>query len=103
MADPMRVRAAEVNGLVDVKVLMKHDMETGQRKDAAGKVIPAWFITNLVAKVGAKEVFKAQFGTAISKDPFLNFKVKGPKKGDEITITWFDSKGETRTDRALIA
>ncbi|MEY4625759.1 MAG: thiosulfate oxidation carrier complex protein SoxZ, partial [Pseudomonadota bacterium] len=41
MADPMRVRAQENGGVVDVKVLMKHDMETGQRKDAAGKTIPA--------------------------------------------------------------
>ena len=37
MADPMRVRAAESGGVVDVKILMKHDMESGQRKDAAGK------------------------------------------------------------------
>ena len=44
MADPMRVRATENGGVVDVKILMKHDMESGQRKDAAGKVIPAWVV-----------------------------------------------------------
>ena len=43
MSDPMRVRATESGGVVDVKILMKHDMETGQRKDASGKAIPAWF------------------------------------------------------------
>ena len=45
MADPMRVRAAENGGIVDVKILMKHDMEAGQRKDAAGKVIGGSWIT----------------------------------------------------------
>ena len=44
MADPMRVRATEAGGVVDVKILMKHDMEAGQRKDAAGKTIPQWFV-----------------------------------------------------------
>ena len=41
MADPMRIRATEKDGEIDVKVLMKHDMESGQRKDAAGAIIPA--------------------------------------------------------------
>ena len=50
MADPMRVRAAENGGTVDVKILMKHDMESGQRKDAAGKTIPAWFISTINVK-----------------------------------------------------
>lgn len=99
----MRVRATEANGVVDVKVLMKHDMESGQRKDANGKVISAWHITNIVAKVADKEVFRGQFGTAVSKDPFLNFKLKGPKKGDEIFINWTDTKGDTRTDKAVIS
>ena len=50
MADPMRVRAAENGGIVDVKILMKHDMESGQRKDASGKTIPAWFISTINVK-----------------------------------------------------
>ena len=102
MADPMRVRATENNGIIDVKILMKHDMETGQRKDASGKLIPAWHITNVSAKLKDKEVFRAQFGTAISKDPLLNFKFKGATKGDEIIVSWIDTKGDTRTDKATI-
>ena len=83
MADPMRVRATESGGVVDVKILMKHDMESGQRKDAAGKVIPAWFISTLNVKAQGNDVFNAQFGPAVSKDPFLNFKYKGAK-GDKL-------------------
>ena len=99
MPDPMRVRAAESGGVVDVKVLMKHDMESGLRKDASGKAVPAWFIKNLNVKAQGKDVLNAEFGTAVSKDPFLNFKYKGAK-GDKIVVTWTDSKGETRTDEA---
>lgn len=103
MADPMRVRATENGGVVDVKILMKHDMETGQRKDAAGKTIPAWHIQTVVASYKGKEVFHAQFGPAVSKDPFLNFKFKGGAKGDKIVVTWVDNRGERRTDEAAIA
>jgi len=44
MADPMKIRATMAGDKVEVKVLMAHEMETGQRKDSSGKVIPAWFI-----------------------------------------------------------
>ena len=99
MADPMRVRAAENGGIVDVKILMKHDMESGQRKDAAGKTIPAWFISTINVKANGKDVLNGQFGPAVSKDPFLNFKYKGAK-GDKIAVTWNDNKGDKRTDEA---
>lgn len=103
MGDPMRIRATEAGGVVEVKVLMKHDMESGQRKDSAGKVIPAWHINTISAKVKDKEVFAAQFGPAVSKDPFLNFKFKGAAKGDKISVTWVDNRGDTRTDEVAIA
>jgi sulfur-oxidizing protein SoxZ len=102
MSDPMRVRAIEKDGIVDVKILMKHDMESGQRKDASGKVIPAWFISALNVKAQGKDVFNAQFGPAVSKDPFLNFKYKGAK-GDKLVVNWVDTKGDKRTDEATVS
>ena len=98
----MRVRATEKDGIVDVKILMKHDMESGQRKDASGKVIPAWFISVLNVKANGKDVFNAQFGPAVSKDPFLNFKYKGAK-GDKLLVNWVDTKGDKRTDEATVS
>jgi sulfur-oxidizing protein SoxZ len=99
----MRIRATENAGVVDVKVLMNHIMETGQRKDASGNVIPAHFIQTVVAKHGDKVVMTAQWGPAVSKDPFVNFKFKGGKKGDKVTVTWNDNKGDSRTDEATVA
>ena len=102
MGDPMRIRAAESNGVVDVKILMKHDMESGQRKDASGKLIPAWFISTVSVNAQGKEVFSADFGSAISKDPFLNFKYKG-SKGDKLVVNWVDTKGDKRSDEATVS
>jgi len=102
MGDPMRIRAAETNGVVDVKILMKHDMESGQRKDASGKLIPAWFITMVNVKAQEKDVFNAEFGSAVSKDPFLNFKYKG-SKGDKLLVSWIDLRGDKRSDEATVS
>ena len=104
MADPMRIRAAvDANGVTEVKILMSHEMETGQRKDAQGKTVPAWFIQQVSATWNGKTVLSAQWGPAVSKNPFLSFRFKGPVKGDKVQVTWMDSKGDKRTDEATIA
>ena len=103
MADPMKIRASAVGDSTEVKVLMSHEMETGQRKDAQGQTIPAWFIQNVVVAWNGRTVLSAQWGTAVSKNPFLSFKFKGGAKGDKIAITWMDNRGDKRTDETVIA
>jgi sulfur-oxidizing protein SoxZ len=102
MADPMRIRAVAKEGGVNVKILMAHEMETGQRKDSAGKPIPAHFIQHVTATCNGKVVLSANWGTAIAKNPFLEFTFKGAKKGDKIQVTWTDNKGDKRSDEATI-
>ena len=103
MADPMRIRAQAQGGNAVVRVLMSHEMETGQRKDSAGKVIPAWHIMNVSATHNGKQVMSAEWGPAVAKNPFLQFTVKGAKAGDKITVTWKDNRGDTRTDEATVS
>lgn len=103
MADPMRIRAQASGGNATVRVLMSHEMETGQRKDSAGKTIPAWFIQDVSATHNGKPIFAAQWGPAVSKNPFLQFTVKGAKVGDKIAVTWVDNKGDKRTDEATVS
>ena len=103
MADPMRIRAQVQGTGAIVRVLMSHEMETGQRKDAAGKTIPAWHITDVTATHNGKPVFAAEWGPAVAKNPFLQFTVKGAKVGDKIAVTWKDNKGDTRTDEAVVS
>ena len=103
MADPMRIRAQIKDGLTDVRVLMAHPMETGLRKDSTGKTIPAHFINNVKATSAGRTVLTARWGQAISQNPFLQFRFKGAKAGDKVSITWIDNTGDTRTDEAVIA
>jgi sulfur-oxidizing protein SoxZ len=103
MADPMRIRAQAQGGNAVVRVLMSHEMETGQRKDSAGKTIPAWHISNVTATHNGKQVLSAEWGPAVAKNPFLQFTVKGAKAGDKIAVTWKDNKGESRTDEATVS
>ena len=103
MADPMRIRAAAKDGSVNVKVLMAHEMETGQRKDGSGNLVPAHFIRSVTAAWQGKTVLAAQWGPAVAKNPFLEFNFKGGQKGDKIVVTWEDNKGEKRTDEGTIA
>src|SRR5678815_5050489 len=103
MADPMQIRANVVGDSTEVKVLMNHEMETGQRKDAQGKVIPAWFIQSATATWNGRTVLAAQWGPAVAKNPFLAFKFKGGAKGEKVQIAWVDNHGDKRTDEATIA
>lgn len=102
MGNPMKIRASNKDGVTEIKVLMSHEMETGQRKDASGTVIPAWFINEVTAKLDGKTVMQAQWGPSISKNPYLAFKVKGGKAGDKVSVTWVDNKGDTRSDEATV-
>lgn len=103
MPDPMRIRATAKDGVADVRVLMAHEMETGQRRDAAGKLVPAWHITEVTCALNGKPVMVVHWGPAISKNPYLQFKVKGAKAGDKVTVSWVDNRGEKRTDEATVS
>ena len=77
-------------------------METGQRKNADGDVIPAHYIQNVTVRHGERVVLFAQWGPAVSKNPFLGFKFIGGVPGDRIEATWVDNKGDSRTDETII-
>ena len=103
MADPMRIRAKASGDKAEVRVLMAHEMESGQGKDASGKLVPAWHITEVTATLNGKTVLTAEWGTAVSKNPFLQFNIKGAKAGDKVAVSWKDTKGDTRTDEAAVS
>jgi sulfur-oxidizing protein SoxZ len=102
MAEPMKIRATLQGDVADVRVLMAHPMETGQRKDAAGKIVPLHFIQTITAQLNGKTVFNADVSQAVSRNPVFAFRVKGAKAGDKIVITWTDNMGEKRTDETVV-
>ena len=101
MADPMKIRATMQGDVADVRVLMAHPMETGQRSQG-GKKVPLHFIQSITAQLNGKQVFSADISQAISRNPVFAFKLKGAKAGDTITVTWKDNKGESRADETTV-
>ena len=102
MSELTRIRAQTQAEKTIVRVLMSHEMETGLKKDPNNKLIPAWFIQDITATLNGKVVLVAEFGPAVSKNPYLMFVIKGGKVGDKVAIMWKDNKGDTRTDEATV-
>ncbi|KYG23144.1 SoxZ [Bradyrhizobium sp. AT1] len=103
MASSIRVRATSNGDITEVQALIQHPMDTGLVKNPAGELIPAHYIQQLKFEWNGKDVFVADWGTAVSKDPYVKFSFKGAKKGDELKISWTDNKGGSDTTTAKIA
>jgi sulfur-oxidizing protein SoxZ len=102
MSEPMRIRATLQGDVADVRILMRHPMETGNRKNSKGEIIPQHFIDNVTVAHNGKVVLNAQWTQAVSTNPFLGVRVKGAKVGDKISVTWTDNKGDKRTDEVAV-
>ena len=103
MAGPMKMRATLGQGFTDIRVLMTHPMETGQRKDPDGKLVPVHFIQNVTVKVNGKTVVDGEISQAVSRNPVFTFRVKGGAKGDKVEVSWLDNKGDTNSTDAVVA
>jgi sulfur-oxidizing protein SoxZ len=102
MASTIRVRAISNGDTTEVQTLIQHPMDTGLVKDPQGQLIPAHFIQQLTFEHKGRSVFVADWGPAVSKDPYVKFAFKGASKGDEIKISWVDNKGASDAITAKI-
>ena len=102
MAATIRVRATAGGENTEVQALIQHPMDSGFVKDAQGALIPAHFIQQLTFEHGGKTVFVADWGPAVSKDPYVKFTFKGGQKGDDLKISWVDNKGASDQTTAKI-
>ena len=103
MAENMRMRAHLKGDTTEVKVLMTHPMETGRRKNDFGDFIPANFIQLVSAILNGKQVLMAQWGTGISKNPYLTFHLRGAKVGDIVRVNWTDNQGKTGSGEIAVS
>jgi sulfur-oxidizing protein SoxZ len=106
-SDNMKMRAqlkgdAASGGYTEVKVLMSHPMDTGRKKDDFDRLIPAHFVQLVTATLNGKIVLEVQWGTGISKNPYLTFRLTGAKIGDTVAVTWHDNLGETATQNIIV-
>lgn len=102
MASSIRVRAISNGDTTEVQALIQHPMDSGFVKDPQGQIIPAHFIQQLTFEHNGKNVFVADWGPAVSKDPYIKFAFKGANKGDELKISWVDNKGASDSTTAKI-
>ena len=100
--DNIKMRARLVNDITEVKMIINHPMETGRKKDDFGQLIPANFIQLLSARLNDKPVLEMQWGTGISKNPYLTFYLKEAKIGDRIAVNWVDNLGKTGEGDVLV-
>lgn len=104
MSEPIKIRATVQGEFTDIRILLQHPMETGQRKDVAtGKLVPLEFIQTFLVSANGKTLIEGQLNTAVSKNPVFAFKARGLKAGDKVVVSWADTKGEKRIDEALVA
>ena len=99
----IRIKAKEASGVVTVRALMTHPMETGLRKNKkTGEKIPARFINEVVGKSNGKVVITANWSGSIAKNPYLSYRYKG-SKGDKIELSWTDNTGKSDSTTATVA
>lgn len=102
METAMKMRAKLLGDVTEVKVIISHPMETGRRKDDFDNLIPAHFIQLVTATLNGKTVLEMQWGTGISKNPYLTFYLKGAKVGEKVEVTWHDNLGQTGTGEIAV-
>ena len=102
MANAIKVRSKLDGDVALVRLLISHPMETGLRKDPEGQLVPAHFIELLTITYKDRTVLSAQWGPAVSRNPYLAFRFKGAQKGEKLKISWKDNMGESATDEATL-
>lgn len=100
----IKMRAKADGGVTTIKALVSHPMETGTRKDKkSGNLIPAHFIQEVVVEHKGNAVMTANWGPAISKNPYLSFRFSGGAAGDTVKLSWVDNKGEKDSAETTIS
>lgn len=91
---PREIREGEV---FEVRTLVSHIMESGQRVDSTGNRVPRHIVNRLVCLYDGEEVFRADLHPGIAMDPYVSFRVRARGSG-ELTLIWTDDAGESHTE-----
>ena len=94
-------KSAKAGEVITIKTLISHPMESGQRKDKDGNLIPRKIINKFTCEFNGTQVFTCDLDPAISTNPFLEFSAKVNESGT-FKFTWVDDDGSTYTDEKTI-
>ena len=103
VTEQIKIRAQNQGEITDIRILMQHPMETGQRKDDNGQTLPMHFIQTFTVSLNGKPMIDGQLNTSISRNPLFTFKARGIKAGDKLSVAWVDNLGDQRQDEITIA
>ena len=95
---PAEVKRGEA---FEIKVAIQHPMETGFRFDLMGRAVPKNVINSFVARYNGAEIFRAELGSGVAANPFLQFYTIAEASG-EIEFSWADDAGVSGTERVAI-
>lgn len=98
MGAPIKIRAQIQGEITEIRILLQHPMETGQRKDEKGQVVALHFIQQFSISHNGKPIIDGQLNTSVAKNPLFVFKTRGIKPGDKISVGWQDNTGDKRID-----
>ncbi|MDB5903241.1 MAG: thiosulfate oxidation carrier complex protein SoxZ [Betaproteobacteria bacterium] len=94
-------KEAKRGELIAVRIAIQHPMETGFRFDHSGKPIPKNVVNTLTCSYGGVEIFRAEMGSGISANPYLQFYTRATASG-ELVFEWVDDAGERGSERVAI-
>ena len=94
-------KSASAGEVITIKTLISHNMESGQRKDKEGKVIPRQIINRFTCDFNGENVIDVTLEPAVSTNPYIEFDAKVPAAG-EFKFTWYDDDGSVYEDTKSI-
>ena len=103
MGEQIKIRAQIKGEVTDIRILLQHSMETGQRTDENGQILAPHFIQTFSVNHNGKPIIDGQLNTSIAKNPLFAFKARGIKTGDKLTVNWQDNTGDKRQDEITVS
>lgn len=99
---PIKIRARLDGDRLELRTQLSHPMETGQRKDASGRLVPLHFIQQVRITLNGTLVIEADCGPGLSANPNLAFRLRGAKAGDLLQVSWHDNQGQSSGEMQLL-
>ena len=99
----IRIRGGlDKTGVADFRILMPHPMETGMRLNKTGELVPAYYITDIMATLAERLVFSARLSIAVSSNPLIAFRVADARVGQSLRVVWKDTRGDSRANESVV-
>jgi sulfur-oxidizing protein SoxZ len=93
--------AIKIGDIIEIKALISHEMETGQRRDAQGQLVPRHIIKSFAAAFNGQRVFSADLQPGLSANPYIAFTLKVTGPGD-LDFSWTDDHDAVVTERHVL-